>query len=125
MTYSEHDLGEVDCGNTDEGPIESHVMIEIGAVDPEGSDSSKEERIQELDTLLAQLKGYSDCTEIDVIIIHLGEALFIRKDDMEVYSDEYNKKGRKLNSQRFWSRYQTKFEEWLPGKTIMLSDYGW
>jgi hypothetical protein len=112
------------CDNNFKG--NTVVFLKIAAVDPTAKDEEKSARIAEVDKVIEGLEVYNKCTATQTVIIQLGEALFINsKDKIEIYSKKYESKGRQLNAERFWNRYRTKLENYFPGKTIVLADWGW
>lgn len=101
-------------------------MIFIPGVDPESTDEVKEKRIAELDTEINYLTSLSNCSNLNSIVLCIGESLFIKESDELPYDSEvYYKKGYQLDVERFVDRYRDQLTLWFPEYTIYVTWWGW
>lgn len=124
----EHNIKQPECidRKNEDGKTDKIVSLEISGIDPESNDERKAAEILNWDKKLEALRFYQKCPETEIIILKLAEGLFLKQaDQYEVYSKAYYKRGYRLNAKRFKERYIKDLESWLPGKTILLTDWNW
>ncbi|TNE55108.1 MAG: hypothetical protein EP338_05180 [Bacteroidetes bacterium] len=127
MKTIQHSYDDLGCDDRNaNGRKEEIVLVEVAPVDPEWEDQKKALIIEQLELDFKDLKVYANCPDTKVIVIRLGEGLFLKKSDgFAPYSSRYYKRGYRVNAKRFWKHFQPTFQEILPGKQIILTDWGW
>jgi hypothetical protein len=124
----EQEYDEVVLGDSCSSKIEAQILvIEITTTDPEASDEQKQKKIQELSSTLLTLSHFKKCSQIESLILCVGDGLFLTKSDgISAYdSEKYYKKHLKTNFKRFAIHYSEILSKLSQDFELYYCDWYW
>lgn len=124
----DQDYSEISFGDSCTSRIEGNILvIEITTIDPEASDEQKQKKIQELSGTLPNLSHFKKCSQIESLILCVGDGLFLTKsDEISAYdSEKYYKKHLKTNFKRFAIHYSEILNKLSQDFELYYCDWYW